>query len=121
MVSALSGFPVGNDANNKCISTGEDEMNTVNMLAIIPVVACGMGLAYGSFTYARNIHEIKPDLIVLSDKDSQTVIKEELINSGQPYIGDCPFSLTDKSQSKTITIHYEYDTASNGENHGKII
>lgn len=97
-------------------------MNTVNLLAIISVVASGVGLAYGSFTYARNTHEVKPGLIALSDKDSQTaVIKDELINSGQPYTGDCPFSLIDKSQSKTITIHYEYETASNGENHGKII
>lgn len=96
-------------------------MNTVKIMAIVLIVACSLGLVYGGFTYTRNMYEAKLVLIELSDKDSQTVIKDELINSGQPYTGDCPFSLTGKPQSKTITIHYKYDRTSNGENHGKLI
>jgi hypothetical protein len=104
----------------KCISTGEDEMNTIKIMAIVLIMACSLGLVYGGFTYTRNMHEAKL-VLIKPDKDSRTVIKDELINSGQPYTGDCPFSLTGKPQSKTITIHYEYDRASNGENHGKLI
>jgi multidrug transporter EmrE-like cation transporter len=68
--SVLPSFPV---ANIKCISTGEDDMNAVKMLAIVLIVAGGMGLAYGSFTYTKDTHEAKLGPIALTVKDTETV------------------------------------------------
>lgn len=48
-------------------------MNTVKMLAIVLIVAGGLGLAYGSFTYTKDTHEAKLGPLELSVKDTQTV------------------------------------------------
>jgi len=72
-VSVLPGFPVVNGANIKCISTGEDEMNAVKMLAIVLIVLGGLGLMYGSFTYTKETHQAKLGPIELSVKDKETV------------------------------------------------
>lgn len=48
-------------------------MNAVKMLAIALIVAGGLGLLYGGFTYTKETHEAKLGPIVLSVKDQQTV------------------------------------------------
>jgi len=48
-------------------------MNAVKMLAIVLIVAGGLGLAYGSFTYTKETHEAKLGSIELSVKDKETV------------------------------------------------
>src|SRR3970040_2291158 len=57
----------------KGISTGEDKMNTVRILAIALIVAGSMGVVYGGFTYTKHTHEAKLGPIELSVKDRQTV------------------------------------------------
>ncbi|MEO8384893.1 MAG: hypothetical protein ABI583_06615 [Betaproteobacteria bacterium] len=48
-------------------------MDAVKMLAIALIVAGGLGLAYGGFTYTKETHETKIGPIVLAVKDTQTV------------------------------------------------
>ncbi len=48
-------------------------MNSVKILAIALIIAGGLGLAYGSFTYTKDTHEAKLGPIELSVKDRQTV------------------------------------------------
>lgn len=48
-------------------------MNAVKILAIALIVAGGLGLLYGGFTYTKNTHEAKVGPIVLAVKDTQTV------------------------------------------------
>jgi len=48
-------------------------MNAVKMAAIVLIVAGGLGLAYGSFSYTKETHEAKLGPIELSVKDRQTV------------------------------------------------
>lgn len=52
---------------------GGGSMNTVKWLGIILLVAGGLGLAYGSFTYTKDTHEAKVGPIELSVKESETV------------------------------------------------
>lgn len=48
-------------------------MNAVKILAIILIVAGGLGLAYGSFTYTKETQEVKLGPIELSVKNKETV------------------------------------------------
>jgi uncharacterized membrane protein YidH (DUF202 family) len=48
-------------------------MDAVKMLAIVLIVAGGLALAYGGFTYTKETHEAKLGPIELSIKDTQTV------------------------------------------------
>lgn len=48
-------------------------MNAVKMLAIVLIVAGGLGLIYGGFTYTKDTHEAKLGPIELTVKDRQTV------------------------------------------------
>ena len=48
-------------------------MNAVKILAIVLIVAGGLGLVYGGFSYTRDTHEAKLGPIELSIKDTQTV------------------------------------------------
>ncbi len=48
-------------------------MNPLKMLAIALIVAGGLGLLYGGFTYTKDTHETKLGPIVLSVKDTETV------------------------------------------------
>lgn len=48
-------------------------MNAVKMLAIVLIVAGGLGLVYGGFTYTKDTHEAKVGPIELSIKDKETV------------------------------------------------
>jgi hypothetical protein len=57
----------------KYISTGEVDMNAVKMLAVVLIVAGGLVLAYGGFTYTKDTHEAKVGPIALSIKETDTV------------------------------------------------
>jgi len=48
-------------------------MNATKMLAIILIVAGGLALMYGGFTYTKDTHEAKIGPIELSIKDKETV------------------------------------------------
>jgi len=48
-------------------------MNGIKILAIIMIVAGGLGLMYGSFTYTKDTHEAKVGPIELSVKEKETV------------------------------------------------
>lgn len=52
---------------------GGGSMNTVKWLGVILLLAGGLGLAYGSFTYTKDTHEAKVGPIELSVKESETV------------------------------------------------
>jgi hypothetical protein len=43
------------------------------MLAIVLIVAGGLGLAYGGFTYTKDTHEARLGPIELTIKDKETV------------------------------------------------
>jgi TRAP-type C4-dicarboxylate transport system permease small subunit len=48
-------------------------MNGLKIVAIVLIVAGGLGLAYGSFTYTKETHQAKLGPIELSVKDKETV------------------------------------------------
>jgi len=48
-------------------------MNAIKMLAIVLIVAGGLALAYGGFTYTKETHQAKLGPIELTVKDTQTV------------------------------------------------
>ena len=48
-------------------------MNAVRILGVILIVAGGLGLAYGSFSFTKETHEAQLGPITLSVQDKQTV------------------------------------------------
>jgi len=48
-------------------------MNSIKMLAVVLIVAGGLALAYGGFTYTKDTHQAKLGPIELSVKETQTV------------------------------------------------
>ena len=48
-------------------------MNAMKILAIVLIVAGGLGLAYGSFSYTKETHKAALGPIELSVKDKETV------------------------------------------------
>ncbi|MHB1189096.1 hypothetical protein [Thiobacillus sp.] len=48
-------------------------MNAIKMFGIVLIVAGGLGLIYGGFTYTQDTHEAKLGPIELSIKDKKTV------------------------------------------------
>lgn len=48
-------------------------MNAIKMLAIALIVAGGLGLVYGGFSYTKETHQAKLGPIELSVKDTETV------------------------------------------------
>jgi multidrug transporter EmrE-like cation transporter len=48
-------------------------MSTAKIAAIVLIVAGVLGLAYGSFSYTKDTHEVKLGPIELSVKDKETV------------------------------------------------
>ena len=48
-------------------------MNSFKMLAIILIVAGGLALAYGGFTYTKETHQANIGSMELSIKDKETV------------------------------------------------
>jgi TRAP-type C4-dicarboxylate transport system permease small subunit len=51
----------------------EDVVNAVKILAIALIVAGGLGLAYGSFSYTKETHKATLGSVELSVKDKETV------------------------------------------------
>jgi uncharacterized membrane protein len=56
-----------------CFTRRMDQMSAVKMLGIVLIVAGGLGLLYGGFTYTQDTHEAKLGPIELSVKDKKTV------------------------------------------------
>jgi len=52
---------------------GERLMNGIKVVGIALIVAGILGLAYGSFTYTRETHDVKLGPIEMSVKDKETV------------------------------------------------
>jgi len=48
-------------------------MNSIKMLAVVLIVAGGLALAYGGFTYTKDTHQAKLGPIELSVSEKQTV------------------------------------------------
>jgi len=48
-------------------------MNAVKMLAVVLIVAGGLSLAYGGFSYTKETHQTKIGPIELSVKDTERV------------------------------------------------
>jgi uncharacterized membrane protein YidH (DUF202 family) len=48
-------------------------MNAVKMLAVVLIVAGGLGLMYGGFSYTKETHQTKIGPIELSVKDTEIV------------------------------------------------
>jgi hypothetical protein len=48
-------------------------MNAMKILAIVLIVAGGLGLAYGSFSYTKETHRATLGPIEMSVKDKETV------------------------------------------------
>jgi hypothetical protein len=48
-------------------------MNPVKIAAIVLIVAGGLGLAYGSFSYTKETHKATLGSVELSFKDKETV------------------------------------------------
>jgi hypothetical protein len=48
-------------------------MNGIKMFAIALIVAGGLGLLYGGFSYTKNTHEAKLGPIVMSVTEKETV------------------------------------------------
>ena len=48
-------------------------MNPIKIVAIVLIVAGGLGLAYGGFTYTKETHKAVLGPIEMSVKDTQTV------------------------------------------------
>jgi len=48
-------------------------MDAMKMLGVVLIVAGGLGLLYGGFTYTQDTHEAKVGPIELSIKDKKTV------------------------------------------------
>jgi len=49
------------------------KMSTVKIVGIVLIVAGVLGLAYGSFSYTKDTHEVNIGSIELSVKDKETV------------------------------------------------
>ncbi|NOT67894.1 MAG: hypothetical protein HOP04_06145 [Methylophilaceae bacterium] len=48
-------------------------MNSIKLLALVLIVAGGLGLAYGGFSYTKNTQQAKLGPIELSVKETETV------------------------------------------------
>jgi TRAP-type C4-dicarboxylate transport system permease small subunit len=48
-------------------------MNAVKMLAVVLIVAGGLGLMYGGFSYTKETHQAKIGPIELSVKDTERI------------------------------------------------
>jgi TRAP-type C4-dicarboxylate transport system permease small subunit len=48
-------------------------MNSIKMLAIVLMIAGGLGLLYGGFSYTKETHQTKIGPIELSVKDTERV------------------------------------------------
>jgi uncharacterized membrane protein len=62
-------------------------MNMVKMIGIALIVLGALGLAYGSFSYTKETHDVKVGPIELSVKDKETVNVPVWVGIGSIVIG----------------------------------
>ena len=62
-------------------------MNMVKMIGIALIVLGALGLAYGSFSYTKETHDVKVGPIELSVKDKETVNVPVWVGIGAIVIG----------------------------------
>ena len=62
-------------------------MNAVKIVAIVLIVLGALGLAYGSFSYTKETHDIKLGPIELSVKDKETVNVPVWVGVGAIVVG----------------------------------
>lgn len=48
-------------------------MNSIKLAAVVLIVAGALGLAYGSFSFTKETHELKLGPLALSVKEKETV------------------------------------------------
>ena len=68
-------------------------MNALNIPAIVLIVAGVLGLAYGSFSYTKQTHDVKIGPIEMSVQDKQTVNVPVWAGVGAIVIGGALFLL----------------------------
>jgi len=73
-------------------------MNAVRILAVALIVAGGLGLAYGSFSYTKETHEAKLGPIELSVKDNRTVNVPVWVGVGSIVMGGLLLLLDNRSK-----------------------
>jgi TRAP-type C4-dicarboxylate transport system permease small subunit len=71
-------------------------MNAVKIWAIVLIVAGGLGLAYGSFSYTKETHKATLGSIELSVKDKETVNVPAWVGVGAIVIGGLLFVFAGK-------------------------
>ena len=62
-------------------------MNTIKMIAIALIVAGGLGLAYGGFSFTKETHELKLGPLSLSVEEKQTVNIPLWLGAGSILLG----------------------------------
>jgi len=73
-------------------------MNSIKIVAIALIVAGGLGLAYGGFSFTRETHEVKLGPLSLSVKEQQTVNIPVWIGVGSILLGGVLLILGGKSK-----------------------
>jgi hypothetical protein len=85
------------NAGNRFDDEEERAMNPIRILAIVLIVAGGLGLAYGSFSYTKETHEAKLGPIELSVKDNRTVNVPVWVGVGSIVLGGLLLLFASKS------------------------
>ena len=62
-------------------------MNAIKMIAIALIVAGGLGLAYGGFSFTKETHEVKLGPLSLSVEEKQTVNIPLWLGAGSILLG----------------------------------
>jgi hypothetical protein len=62
-------------------------MNAIKMIAIGLIVAGGLGLAYGGFSFTKETHELKLGPLSLSVEEKQTVSIPVWLGAGSILLG----------------------------------
>ena len=62
-------------------------MNAVRIFAVLLIVAGGLALAYGGFSYTKDTHKATIGPVELSVKDTQTVNIPEWVGVGGIVVG----------------------------------
>ena len=62
-------------------------MNAIKVVALVLIIGGALGLAYGSFSYTKETHDVKVGPIELSVKDKETVNVPVWVGIGAIVIG----------------------------------
>ena len=62
-------------------------MNAIKMIALALIVAGGLGLAYGGFSFTKETHEVKLGPLSLSVEEKQTVNIPLWLGAGSILLG----------------------------------